>query len=653
MSYWSRLASSDITVDGTDDRQIWKSGATAGFRIGQCVDSEHELTGKAYFEVEAVDVDGTPSSYNASVGVGHDSISLTLYVGGSGAGNGWGIHSSGNVWAAGTVAAYLTSWSTGDIIMIAIDVDSGKIWYGLNGSWTGSPSAGTDPQVLDVTVYSDSVYISGGAYAQHAGLLLKAASDEQTYTPPTGFSAVVAGTVADENNVEGTLPEVTGRFFSGAARADGHWPLDVVEEGETLDIEGTNDATVSNMTIDEDGVLSSCLLGGFIGGSVVRNVTFGSPIEQLESFSFRFKPDASSNILFEGFELSGLGVYVKCDLAGYINFHVNPSSNTYLSSPVTLDVWHHICFVAEGETSSRVYVDGVDAGSVAYRLKQVTCMGYSTTYTSSYVPPIDDVRCSDDQWTAWQVAAQAALTEPDYSGVTRLEASLPSITGDFEASTTSLPTSAEIEGTLSEVEGSFIASNRQVTFNADLPIVTGNFNTGPVLDARLSVITGAFSASPGISASFGGSLQVVTGKFSTGPVLHGGLDAVTGSFTLSVGIVAKLDGRLPIVKGSFSASQTATVTLAGTLPLVQFKGKATVHPLGTISSTIPTVTGLFGCIVGSRMSFQGKLQVITGKFSAYNTVTEMDATLQPVEGEFMCFNTFDHGILINQRGQVR
>jgi hypothetical protein len=34
----------------------------------------------------------------------------------------------------------------GDIVMVAMDIDNGKIWFGKNGSWyTGNPSTGTSP----------------------------------------------------------------------------------------------------------------------------------------------------------------------------------------------------------------------------------------------------------------------------------------------------------------------------------------------------------------------------------------------------------------------------------------------------------------------------------------------------------------------------
>jgi hypothetical protein len=51
------------------------------------------------------------------------------------------------------------SWATGDVIQIAYDADTGKVWVGKNNSWfdssggtTGSPSAGTNPTgTLDTT----------------------------------------------------------------------------------------------------------------------------------------------------------------------------------------------------------------------------------------------------------------------------------------------------------------------------------------------------------------------------------------------------------------------------------------------------------------------------------------------------------------------
>ena len=57
------------------------------------------------------------------------------------------------------------SYTTGDIIMVAFDVDNFKFWFGKNGSWTNvtgtaDPSSGTDG-VSPVASKNDGTYVSG------------------------------------------------------------------------------------------------------------------------------------------------------------------------------------------------------------------------------------------------------------------------------------------------------------------------------------------------------------------------------------------------------------------------------------------------------------------------------------------------------------
>ena len=58
---------------------------------------------------------------------------------------GWGYYNNGQVYNNGSVAATYSSYTTGDIIGIAMDLDNNKVYFAKNGTWQGSsdPSAGT------------------------------------------------------------------------------------------------------------------------------------------------------------------------------------------------------------------------------------------------------------------------------------------------------------------------------------------------------------------------------------------------------------------------------------------------------------------------------------------------------------------------------
>jgi hypothetical protein len=108
--------------------------------------------GKWYAEYKATDVE------NFSVGITPLSgvfLNTTSNVIGQ-AGNGWGLIDN---W--GTVAYYYNTASTntaitlsnGDIIMIAMDLDNSKVFFGKNGTWldSGDPANGTNPAFSNVS----------------------------------------------------------------------------------------------------------------------------------------------------------------------------------------------------------------------------------------------------------------------------------------------------------------------------------------------------------------------------------------------------------------------------------------------------------------------------------------------------------------------
>ena len=104
--------------------------------------------------------------------------------------------SSGYGLEVGTGATYnvsagptITGASAGDTIMVALDMDSGKLWWGKNGTWGGSgdPSAGTGQQYSSLSglkTFGLSAYSSSGTFNANFG------QRPFAYTPPTGFKAL-------------------------------------------------------------------------------------------------------------------------------------------------------------------------------------------------------------------------------------------------------------------------------------------------------------------------------------------------------------------------------------------------------------------------------------------------------------------------------
>ena len=81
--------------------------------------------------------------------------------------------------------SYGSSLTNGDILNIAVDMDSGKIWWGKNGTWfaSGVPASGTNAAYSGL---SGEYYFSASIYS---GISVSANFGQRpfAYTPPTGF----------------------------------------------------------------------------------------------------------------------------------------------------------------------------------------------------------------------------------------------------------------------------------------------------------------------------------------------------------------------------------------------------------------------------------------------------------------------------------
>jgi len=80
------------------------------------------------------------------------------------------------------------SWTTNDVIGVAVDFDNGKIWYAKNNTWqSGDPSTGNSPTntftsglTLNVEIYTDN---SSGTKSGS----LNFGQQRFSFTPPTGY----------------------------------------------------------------------------------------------------------------------------------------------------------------------------------------------------------------------------------------------------------------------------------------------------------------------------------------------------------------------------------------------------------------------------------------------------------------------------------
>lgn len=91
----------------------------------------------------------------------------------------------------------LGAWriSEGDTIGVAADLDSGKLWFSINGSWVGDPASGAAAD-FDQQVYGASTVLSGNTVVpqlysefQDLTVTLRGSTAELQHPVPAGFTA--------------------------------------------------------------------------------------------------------------------------------------------------------------------------------------------------------------------------------------------------------------------------------------------------------------------------------------------------------------------------------------------------------------------------------------------------------------------------------
>lgn len=176
--YWdANNKHSSITLSGANDRV-----ATFGVADCRAVLGPRRTTGKLYFELV------TNTGGTKVYGVAH---SLSTFAAASNPGEYGGDYfwyrSNGQAFRGGTYLGLVATWADGDIMGIAIDIDTGKVWASKNGTpVAGNPAAGTGQLT---TLTSGQAYPMGSTDG-YAGITqtLRLQSGDFSYSPPSGFA---------------------------------------------------------------------------------------------------------------------------------------------------------------------------------------------------------------------------------------------------------------------------------------------------------------------------------------------------------------------------------------------------------------------------------------------------------------------------------
>jgi len=192
------------------DGNLIFTGASGATGNTNAIGSLGATKGKWYYEAKRV------AGYSAYpfMGVCDSEGPMGDYVGASA--YSWGILMDGGnngKWRhdGSMSTADLGTFANGDIGMVAFDMDNGKIWFGINGTWgdSGDPSAGTGEQYSNLTgtiipavsIFDHrsiiSVNFGNPPYANSSDAADADGYGAFEYTVPTGFYALCTKNLAE------------------------------------------------------------------------------------------------------------------------------------------------------------------------------------------------------------------------------------------------------------------------------------------------------------------------------------------------------------------------------------------------------------------------------------------------------------------------
>lgn len=180
---WNPLdKSSNLTLSGGN--LIAKKTSGDHSHDGSVRATTGKSSGKWYWEVEQT---SNGAGDSAEVGVMNLSAPLTNYVGSSSGGYAY-FDVNGKKYNSGVGTTFGPPYTTFNFIMVALDMDAGKVWFGLNGNWQGgslpNPATGTSPAFSGL---SGTMYPAVGMYDINSIFTAKFLASSWSYVAPSGF----------------------------------------------------------------------------------------------------------------------------------------------------------------------------------------------------------------------------------------------------------------------------------------------------------------------------------------------------------------------------------------------------------------------------------------------------------------------------------
>jgi len=137
-------------------------------------------SGKVYLEVTINNFNSIfLGAQTAPFLVGGNILAGTEYFGWRGTSNDVYSYNGATVSGPGT-------YGTGDVLGMALDMDTNQVWFSLNGTWQGDPAAGTGSPV---TGLSAGPWFPGISMNNTSSVTLNAGASAFVYPIPSGFTA--------------------------------------------------------------------------------------------------------------------------------------------------------------------------------------------------------------------------------------------------------------------------------------------------------------------------------------------------------------------------------------------------------------------------------------------------------------------------------
>ncbi len=146
--------------------------------------SSSRSNGKYYFELR---IDATDAGRNHEVGICQSGTSLDNFLAFS-LGRAYS-GSDGRFYNGTSPSGTGATYTTGDVVGVALDAGAGKLWFAKNNTWldAGDPANGANPVFSALT--GASWFPAFSPYEVNAAGTARFRSAHFTYTPPSGFAA--------------------------------------------------------------------------------------------------------------------------------------------------------------------------------------------------------------------------------------------------------------------------------------------------------------------------------------------------------------------------------------------------------------------------------------------------------------------------------